>query len=107
LENPLDLQEQSAQKPEVASCDPGDARNGLSVGEVGSVELQPKLLPVPGEHKRQFVSKQWPVVMGEADPAEELRVAGHALLNAWHADQDEADIVTVEEVTQIFQGDRY
>ena len=106
LENALDLQEQSAQEPEVASCDPGDACDSLSVGEVGSVKLQAKPLPVPGEHKRQLVSKKWPVMMGEPDPAEELRVAGHALLNAWHASQDEADIVPVEEVAQILQGDR-
>ena len=63
-------------------------------------------LPVPCEHKRQLVSKKWPVMMGEPDPAEELRVAGHALLTAWHADQDEADIVPVEEVAQILQCDR-
>jgi hypothetical protein len=44
--------------------------------------------------------------MGEANPTEELRVARHTLFYAWHADQDEANIVTVEEVTQIVQGDR-
>ena len=44
--------------------------------------------------------------MGEADPTIELRIAGHALLNAWHADQNEADVVPVEDVTQVFQGGR-
>ena len=48
-ENPLDLQEQSAQKSEVASCNSCDAYNRLSVGEVRPVELQAKLLPVPCE----------------------------------------------------------
>ena len=33
--------------------------------------------------------------MGEADPAVDLSVAGHALLNSGHADQDEADVVAV------------
>ena len=43
-------------------------------------------------------------VMGEADSAVKLRIAGHALFDAWHADQDEADVVAVEEVTHIFQS---
>ncbi len=103
-EKSLDLQEQFAQKSEVASCNPGDARNRLSVGEVRPVELQAQLLPVPREHKGQFVPKKWTVMMGESDPAVELRVARHALLNSGHADQDEADVVAVEEVTQVFQS---
>ena len=42
--------------------------------------------------------------MGEADPAVELWVAGHALFEARHPDQDEADVVAVEEVAQILQS---
>ena len=31
---------------------------------------------------------------------------GNPLLNTWHADQDEADVVAVEGVTQVLQGER-
>ena len=41
--------------------------------------------------------------MGEADPTVELWVAGHALLDAWHADQNETDVVAVEEIAQVLQ----
>jgi len=41
--------------------------------------------------------------MREANSAVELGVAGHALLDAWHADQDKADVVAVEDVTQVLQ----
>jgi hypothetical protein len=44
-------------------------------------------------------------VLGKADSALELRIAGHALLNAWHAAQDEADVVAVEKAMQVFQSD--
>ncbi len=56
------------------------------------------------EHKGEFVAKEWPVVVGKADSAVELRIAGHALLNAWHADQDKADVVAVEKVAPVFQS---
>ena len=78
----------------------------MSVGEVGPVELQAKLLPAACEHERQFISEQWTVVMGESDSAVELRIARHALLDTGHADQNEADVVTVEELTQVFQAGR-
>ncbi len=42
--------------------------------------------------------------MGKADAAVELRVAAHALFDAGHADQDEADISAVKLIAQMFQG---
>lgn len=41
--------------------------------------------------------------MGEADTAEKLCVSLHALFDARHPDQDKADALPVEQVTQIFQ----
>jgi hypothetical protein len=41
------------------------------------------------------------VVVGEADPALELRVARQALLEAGHADKDDADAGPVEDVAQL------
>jgi hypothetical protein len=43
-------------------------------------------------------------VAGKADPAVELGIAGHPLLDAGHADEDQTDVGAVEPVTDIFQG---
>lgn len=75
-ENSFNLSKQSTQEPEVASCDSGDARHRLSVCEVRPIELQAELLHVACEHERWFIAERWTIVMGEADSAVELRVAG-------------------------------
>ena len=74
-----------------------------SVGVVG-VERQAELVPVVGEHGRDVVGVQRPVLVGEADPAVELRVAGELPVEAGHADQDQAEVAAVEEVAELFQA---
>src|SRR3546814_17672259 len=59
--------------------------------------------PAPREDKGQLLILQGPVLVGEADTAEKLCVSLHALFDARHPDQDKADALPVEQVTQIFQ----
>lgn len=103
-ENSFNLSKQSTQEPEVASCDSGDARHRLSVCEVRPIELQAELLHVACEHERWFIAERWTIVMGEADSAVELRVAGHALFDAWHNDQDRAGVLAIEDITHLLQS---
>ena len=83
----LDLDEQAVNQAEVAAGDAPDGGDGLGVGEVGEAELVP-------------------VLVGEADPAVELRVAGQALLDAGHADEQQPEVLAVEAVTQVLQRRR-
>ena len=41
---------------------------------------------------------QWPVLVGEPDPAVELGVAGELPVEPGHADQDQAHVAAVEKV---------
>jgi hypothetical protein len=41
--------------------------------------------------------------VGEPDPAVELWVAGELPVEAGHADEDQAEIASVEEVPELFQ----
>ncbi len=41
---------------------------------------------------------------GVRRPGSGGRVSGHALLDAWHADQNEVDVIAVEEIAQVLQG---
>lgn len=75
LEDALDLDEQAVEQPEVAASDACNSRTCLGVGEVSGIERQAELSPVTGEHERQFVSLQGPLLVGEADTAVELGIA--------------------------------
>jgi len=48
-------------KAEVAAGDPNDRGDGLGVGEVGVIEIEAELPPVPGENKCQFLVLQGPL----------------------------------------------
>ena len=74
-----------------------------SAGCVG-VEGEPEFGPVQGQHGRHVVGVQWPVLVGESDPAVQLRVAGQLPFESGHADQDQADVVAVEVVPELFQA---
>jgi hypothetical protein len=45
----FDLDEQPVKEPGVAAGDAGDCGDGLAVGEVGVVQGEAELAPVPGE----------------------------------------------------------
>jgi len=51
-----------------------------------------------------FVGGKGPVFVGEADSAVELGVAGEAFLDAWHADEDDAEVVAVVVVADLFEA---
>jgi hypothetical protein len=68
------------------------------------IEGEPEFGPVQGQHERHVVGVQWSVLVGESDPAVELRVAGELPFESGHADQDEADVVAVEVVAELFQA---
>ncbi|GAB2820566.1 hypothetical protein GCM10027073_59660 [Streptomyces chlorus] len=51
-----------------------------------------------------FVRGERPVVVDEADATVELGVAGEALLDAGHADEDHADAGAVVVVPELFQA---
>jgi hypothetical protein len=81
-QDPFDLGEQAVDEAEVAAGDAADGGDGLGVGEVGEVQGQAEAFPVAGEDEGEFVVAGGSVVVGEADPAVELGVAGEALLDA-------------------------
>lgn len=92
------------QEAEVAASNPGNGCGGPMVGEVRVIQLQTELAPVAGEHEGQLITLQGPVVMGEADPAIELRVAFQFAFQAGHADQDDADAGAVEDIADLFEA---
>ena len=61
------------------------------------------MLPVLGQDLGDVLGVQWPVVVGEADSAIELRVAGQLPFEAGHPDQDDSDVAAVEVVADQFQ----
>jgi hypothetical protein len=100
LEDAPDLGKEAVDEPEVAVGDPGDGGDRLGVGEVLGGEFEAERAPVVGQDEPQLFGAERPVLVGEADAALELRVAGEAFLEAGHADQDQSDPVAVEEVAQ-------
>ena len=69
--------------------------------EVGVVQAE--LLPIVREYCGDVFGVEWLVLVGEADPAVELGVAGRLPVGAGHADQDDAEVVAVEEVAELFE----
>jgi len=47
----FDLHEQAVKQPEVAACDAGNRGDGLRIGEVGFVERETELAPMPGQNE--------------------------------------------------------
>jgi len=88
---------------EVAAGDPDDGADGFDVVGVAGIEQQAQLMPVVRDHEREVFGVQWLALVGEADPAIEMGVAGEWPVEAGHADQDQAEVVAVEEVSELFQ----
>jgi len=87
----------------VASGDADDGADYFTVGvDVGSGYAE--LLPVVREHGGDVFGVEWLVLVGEADPAVELRVAGQLPVEAGHADQDHTEVGAVEEVTELLEA---
>jgi hypothetical protein len=70
---------------------------------VAGIECLAELVPVLGEHGRDVVGVERLVLVGESDPAVQLWVAGELPVEAGHADQDQSEIASVEEVPELFQ----
>ena len=66
LQDALDLGEESFQKPEVTSGDPGDGGDGLGVGEVLWVEDLTEGAPMPLQDEEQFLLAQGPGTGGRS-----------------------------------------
>ena len=98
-----DLSHEAFDEPEVAAGDLVDGVDGLGVVGVAGVEWLAELVPVLGEHGRDVVGVERLVLVGEPDPAVELRVAGELPVEAGHADQDQAEVASVEEVPELLQ----
>jgi len=60
----------------VAAGDAGDGQGCFAVGGVCGVDGEPEFGPVQGQHGRHVGGVQWPVLVGEADPAVQLRGSG-------------------------------
>ncbi len=99
-----DLCHEPFDQPEVAAGDGGDRVGGFGVGWVGGVVGAAELLPVVRQDDGDVFGIYRPVLMGEADAAVELRVAGELPLEPGHADQDQPDVVAVEEVAELLEG---
>jgi hypothetical protein len=62
FEDALDLHEQPVQEAEVAAGHAGDRGDGLSVGEIGVVEVEAESAPMSRQHEGQLVSGQGAIV---------------------------------------------
>ena len=74
-----------------------------SVSVKSSADRVRPSLPVVLQDEEQFVGGERPVLVDEADPAVELRVAGEALFDAGHADEDHAELAAVVVVAELLQ----
>lgn len=88
FEDAGNLREQAFQESEVAAGDPFDCGDCLGIGEIIRVEVSAQAFPVPVENEEEFVAAEGSVVVGEAEPAVELRVVAESLVDAGHADED-------------------
>jgi len=99
-----DLGHQPFDQPEVAAGDGGDRVGGFGVIAVGGVVGVSELLPVVRKDRGHIFGVDGPVLVGEADAAVELGVAGQLAFEPGHADEDQSDVVAVEEVAELFEG---
>lgn len=76
LHDSFDLDEQAVDESEVAAGDAADGGDGLGVGEVGEVQGEAELVPVTAQDECELVVAERPLLVGEADAAVELGVAG-------------------------------
>lgn len=99
----FDLGEQSVDEAEVAGSDPDDGRDGGRVCDaaVCGVGLRGE---ASGQDCGEFIRSELAVLVGEADPAVELRVASEAFLDPGHADQDDAHVAMVEIVADLLEA---
>ena len=101
--NAFDLGDQAIEESEVAGGDAGDGGQGGGVGDrvvVGVVLCR----EARGEDSGELVGSEGPVLVGEADAAVELGVAGEAFLDAGHANEDDAHVVAVVLVADLLEA---
>ena len=96
----MDLAQDAIDEAEVALGDPHDGGHGGGVGD--GITMGCGRDPAC-EDDGEFLGGEVAVFVGEADTAVELGVAGQALFDAGHADEDDAHGVTVVVVTDLFQ----
>lgn len=101
-----DLGKEALDEAEVAVGDAGDGYDGFGVGEVLWIDTQAELLPAVRDDEGEFFGAEISV-MGEADAAVKLRVAGEAFFDAGHADKDDPRGVAVIVVPDLLERRRF
>ena len=86
----------------------GDADHGRDrflIGKIlGRLEHQVEFRPVMGEDELHFLLAQGTKGMRKADTRIELRIAGQALFQTRHADQDQPKRLPVIQIAKLFQA---
>ena len=68
----------------LAAGEAGDGQRCFTVGWMFGIEGEPEFGPVQRQHGRHVVGVQWPVLMGECEPAVQLWVAGELPFESGH-----------------------
>ncbi|MDP9398976.1 MAG: hypothetical protein M3P96_14690 [Actinomycetota bacterium] len=76
LEDALDLAEQAVDEAEVAAGDAGDGGDRDGLGELVAAAGHALGVPAVGEDRGEFLGRERAVLVGEADAAVQLGVAG-------------------------------
>jgi hypothetical protein len=75
----------------------------LSIGEISLLKIKSKWPPFPRQNTCPFIILQRPIGRQETDPTKELRITGQSFVDDRHADQNEAEAISVEQVAQLFE----
>jgi len=78
LEDPVDLGEDAGYEAEVAGGDAGDRSQSVRIAERAFGQLQAEFGGMTAQQFQEFELAEWPVFVGEPDPAVQLGVAGQA-----------------------------
>jgi hypothetical protein len=105
-QDPLYLHKQPLEQPEVAPGDAADGSQSLRIRKIRAVEGQAQLAPMARQHRGELVIVQRTGVMREADPAVQLRITRQAFVDAWHANEHQAERRAIKHITQMFEGGR-
>ena len=77
--------------------------NASTSGSCSGLKTKPSRYQYSVSTGRRSLASKRQVVVGEPDPAVELRVAGQLSFEPGHPDQDHADVAAVEVVANLFQ----
>jgi hypothetical protein len=86
------------------AIDANDGGDRLLIGDAGGRQRQTDLRPVFCNQLADLLGAQGAERVDEADAGIKLRVAGQALLDPRHPDQNQADAIAIEQVAQLLQA---